>query len=142
MKFTICLMGVFCLAVWKVSYSVKPVGLPVSKTEPLKTEQKIAGTYTGTFGIMGGVLMVKKSGSYIYRYSNWETGRGRLYYGKWIMQQDTLVLQHTHFKTMESSGNGKVATGHLKIKTTQTERFIFDKGRLCSGKDYCLLKSK
>lgn len=107
---------------------------------------QIPGIYYGTFGMMGGRLIIQKDGSYSYRYCNWETGNGRLWYGKCYASHDTLILEHSSYRVTEGVGFTRIHVKRKRYYQKEVEYWVINGKNLClrrhdSGEN-CLIRNK
>lgn len=98
----------------------------------VQAQTTVPGKYFALQGMMENELTLRKNHSFKLRAVNWESGHGGIYYGKWILKNDTiLILEYTYFRfanaaeDKDSNIRGKHATD------TNLDTLIVSEGSLC-----------
>ncbi|HSY60786.1 MAG TPA: hypothetical protein VK796_02870 [Cytophaga sp.] len=93
--------------------------------------QNVYGKYFMQDGMMGNELTIRKNHSFKLRAVNWESGNGAIHYGKWVLKNDTLVLEYKYVRTVKGVGEKRTRTNYKHTKETQSDVLILFKDKLC-----------
>ncbi|HBF87243.1 MAG TPA: hypothetical protein DDX39_01275 [Bacteroidales bacterium] len=109
-------------------------------------QKEIEGIYIGPYTMLRNNLILKRNYTFVFVRNNWESGNGKIYYGKWTYNCDTLTLNYKSYRRTSGICKSRTIKHPFKIKEIDMEKFLLINNMLCRKKtdkpDECYIKEK